>query len=820
MNTSHWKCQAPQTADPTLPEGPSIHHHYGPVHIEQAQNVNTGPNYGTLSQHVACGGQPPLLFSDALPLALRPIPDASHTRDRRRSPPNSSCLSGTRKVVLGRLMGWAMDAHFEEPEQADNDGGGYEGDWEPLTWSPSPPETPPMPRGNQHVLWLCGPAGDGKSAVSQAICEMLQEQGRLLASFFFFRGSGDRSRIARFIVTLASQMVEVLPESTPLVAAALRSPSLQGSAVATQFHKLIVQPFRAVMAPAHNSEVGSVSLGKRPRSPTNLSGPYTIVVDGFDECDDRDDVADLIEAILELFDQNRNLPLRFLIVSRLATHIQGRLQGSQVHTENLHDHNAREDIVALADHTFKEAAKRYRVIRSFGRQWSSKEETQQLIRQADGSFIFIRTLLNFILGLESSRDDGMTPMERFQLSLGMNGLDSLYLDILDRSKHIPHFLDVILIITQLSPTLDFPLSISQMALILHIPPSNATNVLIPLQSIIYVPEDDDTPVRPFHASFIDFARDERRSGSLIPSSWMKNRQEELCYQILEQFPSRARRGLDLVPWIPHGWMTGLSSSQWVRLAGMVSTEPRPKRSIKFFLTCALRLMPRQALVIGLALFFACKEEKLGRYGPGLYPGRVRAAFPFIQFAEGDREEQYAEIQGLVYALERLTDEHRSCVQDELADQLQRPFQLHDPSISRCAVMHSMLEIMNMPYPSFPYELYWIEHLAVAIRAADVTTDLKDNIHAHTADREEVSAFLRSPYIPTKTEWVHRLTNGASETSGLCRAQWGAVIALQSRFPGLLATTPVLESAPGRYVVKAVGLCLSPRSSSWLSVVGL
>jgi hypothetical protein len=542
------------------------------------------------------------------------------------------------------------------------------------------------------------------------------------------------------------------------------------------------------------------------------------VVDGFDECDDRDDVADLIEAILELFDKNPSLPLRFLIVSRLATHIQGRLQGSQVHTENLHDHNAREDIVALVDHTFKEAAKRYRVVRSFGRQWPSKEETQQLIQQANGSFIFIRTLLNFILGLESSRDDGTTPMERFQLSLGMNGLDSLYLDILDRSKHIPHFLDVILIITQLSPILHFPLSISQMALILHIPPSNATNVLIPLQSIIYVPEDDDASVWPFHASFIDFAQDERRSGNILPSSWLKNRQEDLCYRILERFPSRVLRGIDLTPWIPDGWVTDLTSSQWNRLAGMMLIEPRPKRSIEFFVTCALRLMPRQALVIGLTLFFACKEERLGKYGPGLYPGRVRAAFPFIQFAEGDREERYTEIEGLVYALERLTDEHRSCVQDELADQLRRPFQLHDPSISRCAVMHSMLEIMNMPYPSFPYELYWIEHLAVAIRAADVTTDLEDNIHAHTADREEVSAFLRSPYIPTKTEWVHRLTNGASETSGLCRAQWGAVIALQSRVrhPAFGSKRTIVLTSFSFRAYSPPLLCLNPHRDTTLS----
>ena len=61
------------------------------------------------------------------------------------------------------------------------------------------------------ICWLNGPAGSGKSAISHAIAEWYADQGRLAANFFFFRGSGRRSKIAGLIPTLAYQLSGSFP---------------------------------------------------------------------------------------------------------------------------------------------------------------------------------------------------------------------------------------------------------------------------------------------------------------------------------------------------------------------------------------------------------------------------------------------------------------------------------------------------------------------------------------------------------------------------------------------------------------------------------
>ncbi|KAJ3495390.1 hypothetical protein NMY22_g19944 [Coprinellus aureogranulatus] len=507
------------------------HHTYHTYnYISQAQNVVTGPNYGQVNQQGSGSGA--ALSWDSLPLSLQPILDASHTRDRRRSPPNSSCLPGTRTKVLGRIIGWATNKSFDGPareesgesgseagcasyagdhaynddvkvnggsetgegngcadeneseivdeqeneddwETEDEDGSGHldgaenegslgeedkEDDWETEDDDDSGPESEPYdhtaPHPHQlslmhweyfglefldtpippayHLLWLCGPAGDGKSAVSQAVCEALDGMGLLLASFFFFRGSGTRSKIARFVVTLAIQMVEIIPETAPLVAAALKVPSLAGAGVVTQFQRLVLQPLQAVMSLVQGA------------SDQVCAPPFIVVIDGADECDDRDDMAELIEHLLEVFKENPRLPLRILFVSRIEAHIQGRLEDGRVHIENLRCYQALEDITLLVNDTFERARKRDRVIRSYGRRWPSDSQVRSLVNHANGSFIFARTLLDYILGLDSVPLDGLTPMDRLECALNLNGLDALYVDILQRSQHIPHFQDILL----------------------------------------------------------------------------------------------------------------------------------------------------------------------------------------------------------------------------------------------------------------------------------------------------------------------------------------------------------------------------------------
>ena len=97
-----------------------------------------------------------LAFGLDVNLVLCPVADAAYSRRG----PVSKCHPGTREDAVAELM-----------RLFDKEGG--------------------------HSIcqcWLNGPAGSGKSAT---LVERLVHQGRLIDTFFFIRGEGDRSIVAR-----------------------------------------------------------------------------------------------------------------------------------------------------------------------------------------------------------------------------------------------------------------------------------------------------------------------------------------------------------------------------------------------------------------------------------------------------------------------------------------------------------------------------------------------------------------------------------------------------------------------------------------------
>ncbi|EGO26740.1 hypothetical protein SERLADRAFT_414651 [Serpula lacrymans var. lacrymans S7.9] len=65
------------------------------------------------------------------------------------------------------------------------------------------------------IFWLNGP--DGKSTLAQTVAEWRADEGRLVASFFFFRGTGNRDKVSRFIPTLTFQLSITIENMEPLV---------------------------------------------------------------------------------------------------------------------------------------------------------------------------------------------------------------------------------------------------------------------------------------------------------------------------------------------------------------------------------------------------------------------------------------------------------------------------------------------------------------------------------------------------------------------------------------------------------------------------
>ncbi|RXW12621.1 hypothetical protein EST38_g13232, partial [Candolleomyces aberdarensis] len=206
---------------------------------------------------------------------LQPIPDASYTRDRRVSPPNSACLPGTRKVVIKVILTWVSSSVLFQ---------------------------------RKHIFYLYGYAGSGKSAIAQ-------------------ENAGDRSQIGRLPDTLACQLATALPETAPLIRAAIDGdPELVSAqsrlVLGARLQALVYGPFKTVV------ERDSLSQN-------SLSYPYLIVIDGLDECEDKDGVQEFLDCTLKFFKHKPSIPLRIVITSRVEQHIHSCLNGGGVRLKDL-----------------------------------------------------------------------------------------------------------------------------------------------------------------------------------------------------------------------------------------------------------------------------------------------------------------------------------------------------------------------------------------------------------------------------------------------------------------------------------------------------
>jgi len=131
-----------------------------------------------------------------------PTTDASYLCGNRQG-----CLKGTRKGVL----------------------------WEIESWSTSQQE--------QHVFWLNGLAGTGKSTIAQTFAERMFADGRLGASFFCSRDFEDRSNLQVIFPTLAFQLALQYPLFRQKLLQVLKTcPDARKESLCSQMERLIVHP--------------------------------------------------------------------------------------------------------------------------------------------------------------------------------------------------------------------------------------------------------------------------------------------------------------------------------------------------------------------------------------------------------------------------------------------------------------------------------------------------------------------------------------------------------------------------------------------------
>lgn len=352
-----------------------------------------------------------------------------------------------------------------------------------IQWTESP-----IP--DEHLYWLQGKAGTGKSTIARTVADKLDKKGRLAASFFFQRDKDHRSSADYFFPTIAAQLAQRIPGVAPHIQSAVEAePRISTMMLRLQFERLILEPMKAVSHP--NSKA------------------MTVVIDALDECKKNQDIEMIIDLLLQI--DSLVIPLKFFVTSRLESSVRLAFQDAQEKkVKQFPLHAIREDIIKQDIAIFLEPrlAKIQRHPKGDS-SWPDKDTFQMLLEKSIPLFIFAATACRFI---NDTRISG-GPDERLQMILQNEtpaDLDGTYLLILEQTiqglkaslcrNEIKNFKTIVGSIA----TLANPLDAAALARLLNIGTGYVNDKLNLLHSVLDIPNDANGPVRIFHDSFRDF----------------------------------------------------------------------------------------------------------------------------------------------------------------------------------------------------------------------------------------------------------------------------------------------------------------------------
>ncbi|KAF5352341.1 hypothetical protein D9756_006306 [Leucocoprinus leucothites] len=410
-------------------------------------------------------------------LAIKGIPGAMlDSKDRGYVP---RCNEDTRTALRGRIVEWGRKD--EEPKR---------------------------------LLWLSGPAGVGKSAVAQTVAEELKEGG-LLGGVFFFSRPNNRSDPDAVVPTLVYQLALQFPEYQRIIARQLkRDPLILNRNRRSQFKELIINPFLSLTSQLH----------------TIAQKPLVIVLDGLDECNDREAQCEFVEMISHHMRlEGPALRLRWMICSRPEPDIKVSFSSEDCKAMCLrkklevHDTEAQKDARRILNKGFAEIRQRYPD--QLTQEWPDMDQVRFIAERASGHLGFASFIVRFVG--DKVYDDPFGQLQvclRFLKQSGsskdlnpLHALDLLYTQILSdipanifsTTRHILGLL--ILYGSEL-------LTAAALVNFLGHTQQSFYRALRRLHSVITVPSSAEAatkPIQVYHASFADYLKDPARAGKFV-----------------------------------------------------------------------------------------------------------------------------------------------------------------------------------------------------------------------------------------------------------------------------------------------------------------
>ena len=384
--------------------------------------------------------------------------DAGYRCGNRRG-----CLRGTRKDVLWEIERW------------------FTGEQE------------------QHVFWLNGLAGTGKSTIAQTVAEEAFADGKLGASFFCSRDFAKRSNLQAIFPTLAFQLAYRYPPFRKELLRVLKAhPDAGQGSLCSQMEMLLVGPLKA-------SKISTL-----------------VIIDALDECKDEEPSSALLSVLSRYVDR---IPrVKFFITGRPEPRIRSgfRLKSLRPITEvfRLHD-VARSSVDRDIKLYFRTQLTDIATSRSdcdFAEDWPNPSDIEVLCTKAAGLFIYASTVVKFIAfryQTPTEQLEQITSLPQNTAYEGRAGVDLLYTQILEQAAaDVGRVQDDGKIYSRLKTVVGAvllvynPLSAKALADLLRL--SNIYTTLHSLHSLLLVSENPEEPIHAFHKSFPDFLTDPNR----------------------------------------------------------------------------------------------------------------------------------------------------------------------------------------------------------------------------------------------------------------------------------------------------------------------
>ncbi|KAJ7089965.1 hypothetical protein C8R44DRAFT_720349, partial [Mycena epipterygia] len=240
------------------------------------------------------------------------------------------------------------------------------------------------------LLWLHGPAGAGKSALAQSLCERLEAECCLTANFFFKRGHESRGNATRLFSTIAYQLAVILPQLNDTISQIVeKDPATVEKLFSMQLQKLIVEPCRQIIP----------------------GRTVIIIIDGLDECRGEDVQQEILRCIGNSI-QNPHSPVRFLISSRPESHIRKMFKGPSLNALHcpVNIEQSFEDVRRYLLDEFARIHRQHRTtMAAIPTPWPSSEVVENLVKKSSGYFIYVSTVIKFI------DDENFRPTDRLDI---------------------------------------------------------------------------------------------------------------------------------------------------------------------------------------------------------------------------------------------------------------------------------------------------------------------------------------------------------------------------------------------------------------------